>query len=99
MEAPDRLTEQMEILRTRFRLRCNEQAEALLKACASPNVAAIQQLAHNIAGSAGLFGFPILSEEASGLSECCRSGRTHEILSAARAMSQSLADLAPDRED
>jgi PAS domain-containing protein len=57
------------------------------------DVEAIQRLAHNIAGSAGLFGYASLSQEAASLSACCRTGSADDVLGAARAMSGSLEAL------
>jgi HPt (histidine-containing phosphotransfer) domain-containing protein len=88
----------MEILRTRFRARCGDRSASLLSACELRDLTAIQGLAHDITGSAGLFGFPSLSEEARNLSDSCRLGSAAEgTLSAARALSASLLRVAEEK--
>jgi HPt (histidine-containing phosphotransfer) domain-containing protein len=51
-------------LRQRFRDRCGDRAEKLRSAMASGDAAALAAVAHDLAGSAGLFGFEELSREA-----------------------------------
>lgn len=95
MPSSDDIAEKMEILRTRFRARCGERSASLLYACERGDAEVIQKLAHDITGSAGLFGFPSLSEQARQLSDGCRDGIADErTLSAAAALSASLLRVA-----
>lgn len=99
MEGTVRLAEQMAALRARFLARCPQHCEALLEACTQADVGTIQRLAHNIAGNAGMFGLPELSDQAAELSACCHLGNEHDIVKAARVMSRSLANAATAKGD
>lgn len=94
MTVEDRIAEQMRALGQRFRLRCSERGSALSRACDERDLASVRSLAHDVTGSAGLFGFPALSQEAQRLSEACRDGCENETLEMARALSASLLALA-----
>ena len=98
MTPQDRISEQMLVLRERFRLRCAERAAALSRACDETDLDAVRGLAHDITGSAGMFGFPALSEQAQRLSDACRLGRDEETFRAARMLSASLLALAAEGE-
>jgi HPt (histidine-containing phosphotransfer) domain-containing protein len=94
MTEPDLIAEQMMALRKRFRERCEERGRDLLAACARRDRERVRGLAHDITGSAGLFGYPRLSEEAGSLSDKCRSGADEDAFEAARALGASLFAVA-----
>jgi HPt (histidine-containing phosphotransfer) domain-containing protein len=96
MEARDRIADQMEVLKQRFRVRCAERSRALDQACRHQDLPMIRSLAHDITGSAGLFGFPALSEEAQRLSDACRELSQDEAFAAARALCASLSAVAAE---
>jgi HPt (histidine-containing phosphotransfer) domain-containing protein len=94
VNSSDRIAEQMNELRQRFRVRCSERGAALADACEKADMEAIRSLAHDITGSAGLFGFPDLSQEARRLSDACRLCSDDEAVEAGRALSASLLAAA-----
>jgi HPt (histidine-containing phosphotransfer) domain-containing protein len=96
MEAQDRIAEQMNVLRKRFRSRCAERSEALLRACEKKDLPLLGSLAHDITGSAGLFGFPALSEKAQHVSELCREPNDEEAFAAGQALAVSLKAVASE---
>lgn len=59
----------MDELRARFAGRSQADREALQTAWAAGDRDALQRLSHGLAGSAGLFGYPDLSNAARGLEE------------------------------
>ncbi|QIL01367.1 Hpt domain-containing protein [Sphingomonas sinipercae] len=98
MTAEDTLRVQMAVLRRRFRDQGKARSERLAAACQRSDIEDIREVAHIIAGSAGLFGFPELAAQASDVSDRCRGGNSDEILAAARALGVALADVS-DEED
>ena len=94
----DDISKMMTVLRQRFTVRCAERAAALSRACDASDLETVRSLAHDITGSAGMFGFPALSDEAQRLSGACRLGRDEETLRAARMLSASLLALAAEGE-
>jgi HPt (histidine-containing phosphotransfer) domain-containing protein len=64
--------EKMQGLRQRFRARCLDRAEQLRAVIASGEAPALIALAHDVAGSAGLFGYGELSAEAQRLEAAAR---------------------------
>lgn len=94
----DQIKQQMEMLRQRFRVRCAERGAALSRACDEAHLEAVRGLAHDITGSAGLFGFPDLSHEAQRLSEACRTGGDETTIRLARTLSASLLALSAETE-
>ncbi|MFC7537265.1 Hpt domain-containing protein [Sphingomonas sp. GCM10030256] len=96
MTPQDRISDQMKLLRQRFRVRCAERGAALSQACDEGDLEALRGLAHDITGSAGLFGFPALSQEAQRLSEACRLGSDEATFRLARELSASLLAVAAE---
>jgi HPt (histidine-containing phosphotransfer) domain-containing protein len=98
MDSSDCIAERLAVLQARFRARCVDRSASLSAACKAGDLTAISSLAHDITGSAGLFGYPTLSEEASNISELCRGGVADEpTIAAARALSASLLRVAGER--
>lgn len=54
----------MEVLRRRFRARALEEADQLQAALATNDRAALERVAHGLAGTAGLFGYRAIGEAA-----------------------------------
>jgi HPt (histidine-containing phosphotransfer) domain-containing protein len=96
VDGSERIAEQMALLRARFRERCLDRSRSLSRACDEADLLTIASLAHDITGSAGLFGFPALSSEAKALSNCCRSEDEQEAIAAGRALSASLLRVAAE---
>jgi HPt (histidine-containing phosphotransfer) domain-containing protein len=98
MDSSECIAEKLAVLQARFRARCVARSESLCSACNVGDLAVIRSLAHDITGSAGLFGFPRLSEEARNLSDRCRDGVVDEpTIAAAMALSDSLLRVAEER--
>jgi len=84
-------TERLREVRKRFITRCGERADQLEEAGAAGNRAAIASVAHDIAGTAGIFGFDDLSIEARALDELAKSNAPCE--DAVRSMVLRLREI------
>ena len=73
------ISARMDALREKFAARANQQAENLQALVEGdqpvPDYAAIRQLTHSLAGSAGLFGFKDISALAADLEDDLRNGK------------------------
>ena len=98
MTQPHQIAEQMRALRRRFRERCKERGRDLLVACEERDRGKLENLAHDITGSAGLFGYPTLSEAAGELSAKCRAGADDAAFKAARDLCASLLTVAAEKD-
>jgi PAS domain S-box-containing protein len=67
---------QMDTLRKSYRRSLPEKVRAMAEALQASDVQGFASLAHKLRGSAGMYGFPQLSEAASRLEEACRAGQT-----------------------
>ena len=88
------MTDAFQALRARFRVRAAQeltQLEALT--AAGPDSAELRRLVHNIAGAAGTFGFPVLSEAAIAIDDCYAAG-TPPPPETFRTLAQALSDAA-----
>ncbi|MET0181158.1 MAG: Hpt domain-containing protein [Novosphingobium sp.] len=65
--------DRMAALRERFGARCAERGEQLAAALADGDREAVVRIAHDLAGSAGMFGCPELSRAAQRLEEAARA--------------------------
>jgi HPt (histidine-containing phosphotransfer) domain-containing protein len=65
--------DRMAALRERFGARCGERAAQLAAALADGDRDAVVRIAHDLAGTAGIFGYPELSCAAQRLEEAARS--------------------------
>jgi len=86
MNSTNSIDHRMALLRARFCSTLNDRIKALLDAFDRGDLAVAHAVAHAIAGSAGLFGFAALSEQAQVVSEHCASGNRAAAISAARAL-------------
>lgn len=66
--------ERMAELRARFVIRAAEQRAQLAAALLASDLEEVRRLAHGLSGSAGVFGFPELSEGAQALEEAVDAG-------------------------
>jgi HPt (histidine-containing phosphotransfer) domain-containing protein len=98
MTEPHQIAEQMRALRRRFRERCQERGRDLLIACEERDRGEVENLAHDITGSAGLFGYPALSEAAGELSAKCKAGADDAAFETARVLCASLLAVAAEKD-
>jgi HPt (histidine-containing phosphotransfer) domain-containing protein len=77
--------ERMEQLRVRFRARAGEDRARLVLALTQDDLLEARRISHGVAGSAGVFGYPELSQAASAVEEAIDGGMSGEELRALAA--------------
>lgn len=76
----DEFERRMDALRSRFVERAATDAAALRSAWAERDAEAVRRIAHSLAGNAGMFGHPRLSEAASALEEALTPAASEDEL-------------------
>lgn len=83
----------LDTLRAKFRERAATKADALRTARDAGDLAALQALGHDMAGSAGTFGFPDLSDLGFALEGAAEAGDAEAARQAADALLDALGRL------